>query len=222
MRLYHFLSEKYAKEALRKKRIKVSLINKLNDPFEFHAGFSNQSRQIRNTFAKFKAKISKEYGILCFSRKWHNPLLWSHYAEKHEGCALGFDISDDKTTKVDYLNDRPLFTWDEVPKDNRVVENYFNKLIRTKFISWKYEEEYRLFYDLKTLHFENGMYFQEFDKDLILKEVIIGCKNTMSGYEFLPLLKGYDDITVIKSRMAFRSFKIVRDRQRVWKNKKRP
>ena len=222
MRLYHFLSEEYAKEALRKKRIKVSLINKLNDPFEFHAGFSNPTPQIRNTFAKFKAKISKKYGILCFSQKWHNPLLWSHYAKKHTGFALGFEIPDSKTTEVNYLSDRPLFIWDKIPQDARVIESFFHDLIKTKFLSWEYEEEFRLFYELKTLDLENGMYFQEFDEDLTLKEVVAGCKTEMSDNEFLGLLEGYNNITAIKSRMAFKRFKIVRDKQKVWKIKNKP
>jgi hypothetical protein len=25
---------------------------------------------------------------------WHNPLLWSHYADRHRGMALGFDTDD--------------------------------------------------------------------------------------------------------------------------------
>ena len=216
MRLYHFISEKYAKEALRKKRLKVSIINELNDPFEFQAGFSNPTRQIRSTFIDFKAKISKKYGILCFSQKWNNPLLWSHYTEKHTGCALGFDILDNKATEVKYSKDRPLFTWDKIPQDSRLTQNYFHKLIKTKFSSWKYEEEFRLFSEFNTLNLENGLYFQEFDDNLILKEVIAGCKSKMSDKEFLGLLEGYTNITAIKSRMAFKSFKIVRDRKKVW------
>jgi hypothetical protein len=216
MRLYHFLPEKYAKEALRKKRLKVSIINQLNDPFEFHAGFSNPKPQIRKTFVNFKAVISKEFGILCFSKRWNNPLLWSHYTEKHTGCTLGFEIPDNKAIEVNYSENRPLFSWDKIPEDSRLTQNYFHKLIKTKFISWEHEEEFRLFYKLSKLDLENGLYFQKFDDNLILKEVIAGCKSKMSDQELLGLLQGYNNITVIKSRMAFKSFRIVRDRKRVW------
>jgi len=41
MRFYHFLSQKYALKALKKKRLKLSVIDKLNDPFEFNAGFQD-------------------------------------------------------------------------------------------------------------------------------------------------------------------------------------
>ncbi len=221
MRLYHFLNEKYAKEALRKKRLKVSLINQLNDPFEFHAGFTNPTPQIRKTFVHFKAVISKEFGILCFSKKWSNPLLWSHYAEKHAGFALGFDIPDDKTTEVKYLKDRPLFKWDKIPTDSEFRQKYLLQLIKTKFLSWNYEEEFRLFYKLNELKKEEGLYFQEFDDNLILKEVIAGCKSKMSDKELIGLMEGCDNITAIKSRMAFKSFRIVRDRTKVWPINKR-
>jgi len=219
MRLYHFLSEKYAVEALRKKRFKVSIISKLSDPFEFHAGFSNPNPQIRKTFVNFRAVVSKEFGILCFSKRWNNPLLWSHYSEKHTGCALGFDIPDNKATKVKYSKDRPLFTWDKIPRDSRLTQNYFHELIKTKFLSWEYEEEFRLFYELRTLDLDNGLYFQTFDNNLILKEVIVGCNSKMSDEEFLGLPKGYRNITAIRSRMAFKSFKIVRNLKKIWKIK---
>ena len=219
MRLYHFLSEKYAIDALRKKRLKVSIISKLSDPFEFHAGFSNSNPQIRKTFVNFKAVISKEFGILCFSQRWNNPLLWSHYSEKHTGCALGFDIPDNKATEVKYSKDRPLFTWDKIPQDSRLTQNYFHELIKTKFLSWQYEEEFRSFYKLRTLDFDNGLYFQTFDNNLILKEVIVGCNSKLSDKEFLGLFKGYRNITAIRSRMAFKSFKIVRNLKKIWKIK---
>ena len=141
MRLYHFLPPQYTIEALRNKRIKVSIINELNDPFEFQAGFSNSNSVLRQNFRDFKAKISKEFGILCFSKRWNNPLLWSHYAEKHTGFALGFYMPDSKAIEVNYTKDRPLFTWDKLPQNSRHTEQFLHKLIRTKFISWAYEEE---------------------------------------------------------------------------------
>jgi len=216
MRVYHFIAEKWAKEALKQKRLKVSNINTLNDPFEFHVGFSKPNRKIINTFRVWKKEISKEFGILCFSKNWHNPLLWSHYAEKHTGFALGFEIQEDKATKITYSKSRPLFKWDGMPRDPIPRQNFLDKLIKTKFVSWKYEEEYRLVYKLNTLDYEDGFYFQEFDTNLVLKEVIAGCNSKMSDKEFLNLLDGYTRITAIKSRMALKKFSIVRNREKVW------
>ncbi len=214
MRLYHFLSKKYALEALKNKRIKVSIIDKLNDPFEFYPGFSNSNQEAKNIFTEWKSRISKKYGILCFSENWHNPLLWSHYAEKHIGFALGFELPDNAAIKVEYTEDRPLFPFDKLPQDDKQIESFFDKLIRTKFSSWDYEEEVRFSYFLSELNLENGLYFNNFDNNLILKEVIAGC-NCVFNEELPSLLGGFKDITVIKSRMDLKKFRIVQEFKKI-------
>lgn len=158
MRLYHFLPERFALEDLKEKRLKVSIINDLNDPFEFQAGFKHPTPILKKQFTKFKNIISKEVGLLCFSKKWHNPLLWSHYANKHTGFALGFDLPDNKAIEVTYLNERPLFQPNTLsPNTGHTI--FLEKLKKTKFSSWSYEEEVRFYYPLNTLNFENELYF---------------------------------------------------------------
>ncbi len=36
-------------------------------------------------FFDAKKNMSKKFAILCFSKKWDNPLLWRHYADRHKG-----------------------------------------------------------------------------------------------------------------------------------------
>jgi hypothetical protein len=110
MRLYHFLSQKNAIDDLVKKRVKISIIDKLNDPFELQAGFTKPNKKIRTQFSQFKSDISKDVGIFCCSKDWRNPLLWSHYADKHTGIALGLDIPDRAAIEVKYSEERPLLT----------------------------------------------------------------------------------------------------------------
>jgi hypothetical protein len=81
-------------------------------------------------------------GIICFSIDNSNMLIWSHYADQHQGYALEFDIPDDaiekgknpKLIKVDY-------DWSEIKIGpmNRFVE-----AARYKDSVWKYENEIRL------------------------------------------------------------------------------
>lgn len=208
MRLYHFLLADYALDDLKKKRVKVSIIDKLNDPFEFQAGFTKPNLDISDRFAKFKSDISKEFGIFCCSKDWHNPLLWSHYADRHTGFALGFDIPDIAAIEVRYSKDRPLFISETLLKDSD-NRKYLYELSRTKFSSWSYEEEVRIVYTLSSLYLEGGHYFNSFDDKMILKEVIIGCQSTIVGSEILEALRGYKNITLIQSRMADKSFSIV-------------
>lgn len=209
MRLYHFMKQKYAFKALENKRIKISIIDELNDPFEFLPRFLDSNRESQEKlFFKWKAEISKKRGIVCFSKRWINPLLWSHYADKHEGFALGFDIPDNVLYKVKYKRKQPLWTWNEVPQDNNLVEPFLHKLASTKFSSWVYEEEFRYGCTLSDCIQEGKLYFENFDDSLILREVIAGCKSTLSR-EFLSLLGGFENIKLITSRMDSNFYQIV-------------
>lgn len=212
MRLYHFLSPKNAIDDLLKKRVKISVIDKLNDPFELQAGFSNPNHNIRTQFSQFKSKISKEVGIFCCSKDWHNPLLWSHYAAKHTGFAFGFDMPDNEAIEVKYSKSRPLFSSASLHKNSDNTK-YLEKLSRTKFISWSYEQEVRFVYLLNSLIFEGGNYFNPFDAKMILKEVIIGCNSTINN-EIFTALEGYKNLTLIWARMAYKSFSIVKKEQK--------
>jgi hypothetical protein len=221
MRLCHFLSAKNAFDDLKNKRVKISIIKDLNDPFEFQAGFVKPNRTLRAQLAQFKTNISKEFGIFCCSKNWHNPLLWSHYASKHTGIALGFNMPNSKAIKVSYLKNRPLFTSDSLSNESDNTE-YLERLSKTKLSSWSYEEEVRFIYPLNTLQFDNGHYFNNFDDKMILKEVIIGCNSDISKKEILTILKGYKNIKLIWSRMAYKSFRIVRNQQKVFNLNKLP
>ena len=216
MRLYHFLSPEDAVDDLKKKRVKISIIDKLNDPFELQAGFTKPNQKLRAQFSQFKSNISKKVGIFCCSKDWRNPLLWSHYAHRHTGFALGFDMPDSKAIEVRYSKDRPLFTLASLPKNSDNTE-YLEILSRTKFISWSYEEEVRFVYPLNSLFFEGGHYYNSFDDQMILKEVIIGCNSTITNREILTALKGFKNITLIWSRMAYKSFRIVKNKQQVFR-----
>jgi hypothetical protein len=214
MRLYHFLSQKHALEALRNKRIKVSIINKLNDPFEFLPRFLNSNREtLEGLFREWKDKTAKTQGIICFSKRWINPLLWSHYADKHNGIALGFDISENLLYKVKYRKERLLCRWDGIPQDKKLGESFMKKLIKTKFSSWEYEEEFRFGCTLSNCIREGEIYFEKFDSNLILKEVITGCNNTLSDEKLLSLLGEFEKIAVIRSKKHLRHYQIVKEKE---------
>ena len=82
-------------------RLKVSRFNDLNDPFELMA-VNVGDKAIRRAFKAARDKLSEERGMICFTEDWKNPLMWGHYAEKHAGIALGFDVPSGMLTKVAY------------------------------------------------------------------------------------------------------------------------
>lgn len=71
----------------------------MNDPFELH-GLRTRSEPWNRSLRA----ASERLGVLCFSKPEKEPLLWSHYAENHRGCCLGFEIREDlHTNEVDLL-----------------------------------------------------------------------------------------------------------------------
>ena len=75
MLAYHFLNDHCGLENLRHRRLKISEIAQLNDPFEF-LGVDLTDIDFRKALKKTKAAISETKGILCFSKDWKIPLLW--------------------------------------------------------------------------------------------------------------------------------------------------
>jgi DUF2971 family protein len=111
MRVYRFLEAQYALKTLYEHRMKISTFTDLNDPFEL-CPFRIDSEEDREGFAALQQEFAPDYGVVCFSRDWHNPVLWSHYGEKHKGICLGFDVSDEHVMSVNYIQERsPRSQW---------------------------------------------------------------------------------------------------------------
>ena len=208
MRVYYFLNKRYGLENLAKRRLKIAEIMSLNDPFEL-LGISLSDPALRRAVNETKAALSKNRGIICFSRNWRNPVQWAHYADKHKGICLGFDVLDSYLVKVDYVRNRLT------PKKN-IDEQFMLKLLSTKFSHWRYEQEYRVFVSLEDK--VDDCYFKEFSSDMLLKQVIVGTMSDISRSDIdnaLGRLKS--DVEVFKARPAFKTFRIVKQRKkRLW------
>jgi hypothetical protein len=96
-------------------------------------------------------------GIFCASQTSDNILLWSHYADNHQGLVLGFEINKEDSIfnlfrPVNYSNTRPtLYKSPEdfiqkslsQPKEN-VIRKYLDEITFTKETNWSYEKEIRI------------------------------------------------------------------------------
>lgn len=96
-------------------------------------------------------KLFDAIGIASFSCDNTNILMWSHYAENHQGVCLGFKTENLEKMVFDApINDLPVF---EV-KYQSVLPLTFNGLtddpqrltefMSVKYKGWKYEKEYRV------------------------------------------------------------------------------
>ena len=212
MRAYHFVNTTYGISNLSLKRLRVSRFNQLNDPFELLAADLLDPRN-RNALTEFKKQLDETKGMICFSRSWSNPLLWGHYAEKHSGMALGFDIPEEYLLEVQYAKQRVEVPFDS--KTRKVVNGpqLIDKLINTKFIDWQYEDEHRMFVELDQTECEGGNHFVNFSSHLVLREVILGLKCDLPISRVHQLVEKYDpQVKVLKAGMALRQFRVIEDR----------
>lgn len=88
--------------------------------------------------------MNEQYGVICFSEHYHDPVLWSHYADGHRGVALMFEIPDDYAIPIDYQPERFNLDVNAAIKHGSFDESDLSKLISTKFSSWRYENEIRM------------------------------------------------------------------------------
>ena len=201
-RVYHFAEEKWALCDIRGRRIKVATFDNMNDPFEL-LGIHLGDKDIRKEFQKWRTSIAKKWGVLCFTRDWRNPLLWSHYADSHKGICLGFDVPAEVLHTVKYRQVRSHSSdW----KNNDDI----NSVLWTKFTRWRYEKEQRRFVQLKECLSEGNLYFWPFGNDLQLREVKVGSRCSIGRLKIehcLAEIKG--DVRLIKAREAFKTFRIV-------------
>jgi hypothetical protein len=210
---YHFISEKYALDVVSDQCLKLSLFTDLNDPFELLAS-DLQTPELRQEAIRFKDFMSSKYGILCFSENWKNPLLWSHYADKHKGVALEFSIKDEIALPVNYRQNRFKINF-QAKKDPKtpVTKREIEGLWLTKYISWNYEEEIRVICSQNKCFKKDGLLFYPLNNKIVLEGIILGplCDTTIP--EIKERVPKNMNLKVVKSRLAFRSFNIVEQKQ---------
>jgi hypothetical protein len=204
LRAYHLVPPHHGLENLRHRRLKIARLDDLNDPFELWA-VAQPDRRLRRAFRETKDEMARRYGVVCFSLSWHNPLLWSHYAEKHHGLALGFDVHSEILKAVSYVEQRPV-----LKQINIEVAHW---LLYTKYIDWQYEQEARIFTALEDRDQASGLYFADYNEQLVLQEVIVGPLSSITKQDLHDALGTTTNVAFTKGRLAFNSFQVVADKR---------
>lgn len=219
MIVYHFISSEFALKALRDRRLKISRINELNDPFEFCAtDFADADTKIK--LETFKNQTNEYYGVICFSEHYHDPVLWSHYADGHRGVALVFEIPNDDAIHIDYQPERFKLDVDAAIQRGSFAESDLGKLISTKFSSWRYEKEIRMTCRLndhfcqidskgKKVYFES-LSLESFGLDpLKLIGLIRGIRCDLNPMDIASELLAADTLSVQDTQLDLSSFQII-------------
>ena len=162
--LYRFLDSDAALETIATGKFRIGRVSDFNDPFEWRLGFKGITTPQEQQIA---GKISADHlpwfdeiiGILCFSgsESVEKPILWSLYADKHRGVAfeIKYPWPKDHLHEMSYTEDRPVLDfshWRQL-RDQKTRESYLLSVIdglrKQKSSGWSFEEEYRIFIDLR-------------------------------------------------------------------------
>lgn len=87
-------------------------------------------------------KLLDDRFITCFSSDWNIPLMWSFYADKYAGCAIGFKKKSflkgghNSLQQVRYISGNPHVEMSR-------AEEIAAWRMTTKFSDWSWEQEWR-------------------------------------------------------------------------------
>ena len=121
----------------------ISHWKELNDPMEgFFQYLDDKSQSIYNGIAKSLITEKNRYKICSFSGTYHPILLWTNYANVHNGIAIEITLDPN-----DYNLHRVTYN-ENIPE----LDNILNKkpnldaidVLKRKIKIWAYEEEYRV------------------------------------------------------------------------------
>jgi hypothetical protein len=213
VRLYHYLESKWALDDLRRRRLKTSRIDDMNDPYEFRCVYSDD-KSTQQAVEQTRREVVEKYNVLCFSRVWNDILMWSHYAEKHKGICLGFDVPDEITRPVDYTETVSvcgnLIVHSRAELDMERGLAIVERNLGTKYAGWAYEQEVREHVNRADKDEETGHFFVDFSERLILREVIAGVRFPFSRRPIEEALKEYSgQVKITKAACSPKCFEIV-------------
>lgn len=223
IRLFQYVPWNVVETIITNGYMKATLPSECNDVLE-HIGacISKKDFAIQKELQKINT-----VGMLCFSRTSKSSTMWGHYADHHRGAVLVFEMDVIKAqykTKQDILC---FVIKDRLKKDSNLIKNiihvvnyseirpcmFYNKQddhlfeildsqikrFTNKGSDWKYEQEMRIFLDLKNPDYiYGGKYFYNHLLPY-LKQIVIGV-NHEYGIEYVK--------TFIKKHRKSKSIKI--------------
>ncbi|ACT48753.1 DUF2971 domain-containing protein [Methylotenera mobilis] len=117
--------------------------------------------------AAFNSNLQKT-GVFSFAGDPRSILMWSHYADNHQGVCLQFEVARHprimlEAIPVDYVEDYPVLNW------ANDTEGQLRDIILAKFKHWDYEKESRIIW-------QGGAKTSTSFKPEALTRIIFGCR----------------------------------------------
>jgi hypothetical protein len=207
MRVFHFLKFEHGLAALSTGQLKVARIADLNDPFEL-LGPALPDRAARVALNRVKLSVDAKFGFLCFSRAWRNPLLWSHYADRHRGVAVEVELPEEQAMEVRYSRRRIEWDFRRILRSGGFTHSHVDRLTTTKSSHWGYEREVRAAVELRTADSRDGLLFADVD----IRGVVLGALARDRRHEVAAAAKAREAVLLTQPRLAFNTYEITIDR----------
>ncbi|MGJ8760437.1 DUF2971 domain-containing protein [Polaribacter sp. R2A056_3_33] len=135
--------------------------------------------KIQETLNNIRKESLSKIGVSCFSKNNLNLLMWSHYADSHQGFCLEFDSNVEPFSKAFEVTYKP-----EIPQINsnilmseKIGLESLQKFLSFKSIDWEHEEELRL------IHQESNKSYGYNYKSL--KAIYFGIRANQSDIEII-------------------------------------
>lgn len=165
---------------------------------------------IKNIISKNTKRIidsikNIKVGVCCFSGKNDDILMWSHYSHNHTGFCLEFSTTIypfNLIQKVNYEKNALVINLSNQFINDTTDEKLPEHLLLTKYISWEYEEEWRLLH--KDLDMVKGYELEG------LESIYIGCNAKQEDISLIKeIVKSKDKkINLYQMEKSLSEFKV--------------
>jgi len=217
MLLYRYLPATAAIKTIESRHFRVSRIMELNDPFEWSFGFDGSRPERiaddRRERDELIQQSNEKWGVLCFCEVFKDPVMWSHYADRHRGLVIEIEanVHDDAYHKVLYSR-RPIIQqrWlGDREKHTEELKGVFSEFFRFKAPSWNYEREWRAVVPLDKCDVAEGMFLWRIPDNFITR-LIIGIRSLVKPDDLRRSLDahGFKGVQAVKAMESLKHYEI--------------
>jgi hypothetical protein len=169
-------------------RIRYFEDNPMSSEANFQQWFGDLSQGNQWYIAQsIRESLIQSHAVCCLTKNFNNHLLWSHYANNHQGVCIEFDINGTQDI-ADFLCEAPVSYSKKKPRFNYFrdsIADFLNLTVFHKSESWSYEEEFRIVFN------SSG---KKVLKQNSIKRVYIGCRASSELKEFAAENQGKNGV----------------------------
>lgn len=216
------MRDEAAIKTIEARSFRVSRLTELNDPFEWRVGFDAPPQELEEVLEKqmegFVEMAGQDMGIICFSKKISDPVLWSHYTNVHRGIAfeVNVDVNSNLISdihEVDYDKPPMVIPFQRYIKrqmSDTELMDVIRNLHKQKSASWQYEQECRLVIDLKTCKPSGGSFLWDKMPAAFITGAVIGFRSSISVQYLRQALdlNGFQHTQIFKAKRSLETYEI--------------